>query len=205
MNTGSIITGRPSMGSWVLYGLGAETENLPGFVVLRLGGQGRPDAADRGAPVVGRHAAEQVPGREASTRSATRCCYITNPHGRQRRRCRSDSIDAINALNRLARPRRCTIPEIQTRIAQYEMAFKMQTSVPGADRHAQGAAARLDMYGAQAGRRLVRLELPAGAPAGRARRALHPALPPRLGPPQRRRRTTSSLKAAGSRPGRRRR
>ena len=64
MNTGSIITGRPSMGSWVLYGLGAETEDLPGFVVLLSAGKRRPDAADRGAAVVGRHSAEQVPGRE---------------------------------------------------------------------------------------------------------------------------------------------
>ena len=64
MNTGSIIAGRPSMGSWVLYGLGAETENLPGFVVLVVGGQGRTDAADRGAPMVGGHFAEPVSGRE---------------------------------------------------------------------------------------------------------------------------------------------
>ena len=63
MNSGSIITGRPSIGSWVLYGLGAEADNLPGFVVLVSQGNGRPDAADRGAPVVGRHPAGQVPGR----------------------------------------------------------------------------------------------------------------------------------------------
>ena len=64
MNTGSIIAGRPSMGSWLLYGLGAETENLPGFRGADVCGQGRPDAADRGAAVVGGISAEPVSGRE---------------------------------------------------------------------------------------------------------------------------------------------
>ena len=64
MNTGSILAGRPSMGSWVLYGLGAETEDLPGFVVLLSAGQGRADAAHRRAPVVGGASAQPVPGRQ---------------------------------------------------------------------------------------------------------------------------------------------
>ena len=64
MNTGSIITGRPSMGSWALYGLGAEADNLPGFVVLMSSGQRRTESAHRGAPMVGRHPAQQIPGRE---------------------------------------------------------------------------------------------------------------------------------------------
>ncbi len=65
MNTGSIITGRPSMGSWVLYGLGAETDNLPGFVVLMSagkGGQMQPIAARQWSSGI---SAQQVPGREA--------------------------------------------------------------------------------------------------------------------------------------------
>ena len=85
MNTGSIIAGRPSMGSWVLYGLGAETENLPGFVVLMSSGQGRADAADRGAAVVGGLPAEPIPGRPVQLGRATRCCTSSNPHGRRAR------------------------------------------------------------------------------------------------------------------------
>ena len=72
-------------------------------------------------------------------------------------------------------------PEIATRIAQYEMAFKMQTSVPELMDLVEGAEARLEMYGTSGRGRLVRRQLPAGAAAGRAGRALHPALPPRLG------------------------
>ena len=75
-------------------------------------------------------------------------------------------------------------PEILTRIAQYEMAFQMQTSVPDLVDMSKEPPSVLEAYGAQAGRRIVRVELPAGAPAGRARRPLHPALSSRLGPPR---------------------
>ena len=78
-------------------------------------------------------------------------------------------------------------PEIATRIAQYELAFRMQTSVPELVDIADEPQHVLDMYGVQGRRRLVRLQLPARPPAGRARRAVHPALPPRLGPPRRHR------------------
>ena len=64
MNTGSIIAGRPSMGSWILYGLGSEAEDLPGFVVLLSSGRGGQNAADRGAAMVGGTSAQQVSGRE---------------------------------------------------------------------------------------------------------------------------------------------
>ena len=64
MNTGSIIAGRPSMGSWILYGLGSEAEDLPGFVVLLSSGTRRAESADRGAAMVGGIFAEQISGRE---------------------------------------------------------------------------------------------------------------------------------------------
>src|SRR5881394_73735 len=128
MNSGSIITGRPSMGSWVLYGLGAETEDLPGFVVLVSqgnGGQMQPIAARQWSAGI-------LPSRFQGVRFNSvgdPVHYITNPRGVSRE-MQQDSIRTINTLNAL-HDRSAHDPEIQTRIAQYEMAFKMQTSVPG--------------------------------------------------------------------------
>src|SRR6266511_6149437 len=121
MNSGSIITGRPSMGSWVLYGLGAETDNLPGFVVLVSqgnGGQMQPIAARQWSAGV-------LPGKFQGVRFNSvgdPVHYITNPRG-MTREMQGDSIQTINALNVLE-DRSQHDPEIQTRIAQYEMAFK---------------------------------------------------------------------------------
>jgi hypothetical protein len=128
MNSGSIITGRPSMGSWVLYGLGAETEDLPGFVVLVSqgnGGQMQPIAARQWSAGI-------LPSRFQGVRFNSvgdPVHYIASPPGISRE-MQNDSIRAINALNALE-DRTLHDPEIQTRIAQYEMAFRMQTSVPG--------------------------------------------------------------------------
>jgi hypothetical protein len=122
MNSGSILTGRPSIGSWVLYGLGAETENLPGFVVLVSEGKG-----GQMQPI----AARQWPGGVSPA-------------------MQKDSIDAINSLN-LLHDRTVHDPEIQTRIAQYEMAFKMQTSVPELLDMRNEPAHVWEMYGAKPG------------------------------------------------------
>src|SRR5262244_3119548 len=128
MNSGSIITGRPSMGSWALYGLGAETEDLPGFVVLVSqgnGGQMQPIAARQWSSGI-------LPSRFQGVRFNSvgdPVHYIANPPGITGE-MQNDSIRAINALNALE-DRTLHDPEIQTRIAQYEMAFRMQTSVPG--------------------------------------------------------------------------
>ena len=73
MNTGSQIAGRPSMGAWVTYGLGSEAEDLPGFVVLDVAGQGRPEPADRRAAVEQRLSAEQVSRACSSAARAMRC------------------------------------------------------------------------------------------------------------------------------------
>jgi len=148
MNSGSIITGRPSMGSWVLYGLGAETDNLPGFVVLVSqgnGGQMQPIAARQWSAGI-------LPSRFQGVRFnavGDPVHYIANPRGVSRE-MQIDSIRAINALNALE-DRMLHDPEIQTRIAQYEMAFKMQTSVPGLLDLSGEPPQILDLYGAKPG------------------------------------------------------
>src|SRR5499427_831276 len=148
MNSGSIITGRPSMGSWVLYGLGAETDNLPGFVVLVSqgnGGQMQPIAARQWS-------AGTLPTRFQGVRFNSvgePVLYISNPPGVSRD-IQQDSIAAINALNAV-HDRSAHDPELQTRIAQYEMAFKMQTSVPGLVDMSNEPASILEMYGAKPG------------------------------------------------------
>jgi hypothetical protein len=148
MNSGSIITGRPSMGSWVLYGLGAETDNLPGFVVLVSqgnGGQMQPIAARQWSAGI-------LPSRFQGVRFNSvgdPVLFISNPVGVSVEMQR-DSIDTINALNAL-QDRTLHDPEIQTRIAQYEMAFKMQTSVPGLLDMSHEPPHILEMYGAKPG------------------------------------------------------
>ena len=148
MNTGSIITGRPSIGSWVLYGLGAETDNLPGFVVLvsqGKGGQMQPIAARQWSAGI-------LPSRFQGVKFNSvgdAVLYINNPWGMSRD-MQLDSIQTINALNRLE-TRTFRDPEIQTRIAQYEMAFKMQTSVPGLLDMSSEPAHMLELYGAKPG------------------------------------------------------
>jgi hypothetical protein len=148
MNSGSIITGRPSMGSWVLYGLGAETDNLPGFVVLVSqgnGGQMQPIAARQWS-------AGMLPSRFQGVRFNSvgePVLYISNPPGVSRD-IQKDSIEAINALNAV-HDRSAHDPELQTRIAQYEMAFRMQTSVPGLLDMSSEPARMLEMYGAKPG------------------------------------------------------
>ena len=191
MNTGSQIAGRPSMGAWVTYGLGSEAEDLPGFVVLISTGQGRPEPADRRAAVEQRLPAQPLPGR-AAARQGRPGALPRQPRRASRASSRGPTSPRSTRSTR-STTRSCDDPEIATRIAQYEMAFQMQASVPelmdvrGEDAE-DARALRLP-----AGRRLLRLELPARPPAGRARRAVHPALPQRLGPPRRRRRKASPL------------
>jgi hypothetical protein len=148
MNSGSIITGRPSMGSWVLYGLGAETDDLPGFVVLVSqgnGGQMQPIAARQWSAGV-------LPSRFQGVRFNSvgePVLYIANPRGIDQA-MQKDSIDAINALNAVEE-RSVHDPELKTRIAQYEMAFRMQASVPGLLDMSNEPAHVLEMYGAKPG------------------------------------------------------
>src|SRR5580704_13368190 len=148
MNTGSIITGRPSIGSWVLYGLGSEAENLPGFVVLissGRGGQMQPIAARQWSAGMLQSKFQGVKFNSVGDP----VLYIQSPPGISKE-TQLDSLQSINALNKME----ASIlrdPEIQTRIAQYEMAFKMQASVPGLVDMSKEPAHVLEMYGATPG------------------------------------------------------
>ena len=126
MNTGSIISGRPSMGSWINYGLGSEGENLPGFVVLTSvgGGQSQPIAARQW------HSGF-LPSQYQGVRLRSKgdpVLYINNPKGVTADR-QKDVIDTIKNLNMIGN-QTLKDPEIEARISQYEMAFRMQMSVP---------------------------------------------------------------------------
>ena len=148
MNTGSIVTGRPSMGSWVLYGLGSEADDLPGFVVLvssGKGGQMQPIAARQWSSGL-------LPSKYQGVKFNSigdPVLYIQNPKGLSSA-LQKDSIDSINALNRI-QYQAVQDPEVLTRIAQYEMAFKMQASVPGLMDMRREPAKTLEMYGAKPG------------------------------------------------------
>jgi hypothetical protein len=148
MNTGSIIPGRPSMGSWILYGLGADTEDLPGFVVLLSAGRG-----GQMQPIAMRQwSAGLLPSKYQGVKLNSvgdPVLYIQNPPGMSAKVQRA-SIDAVNKLNR-AEYNALKDPEIQTRIAQYEMAFKMQTSVPDLVDMSKEPKSVLEAYGAQPG------------------------------------------------------
>ena len=127
MNTGSQIAGRPSMGAWATYGLGSEAEDLPGFVVMVSTGEGRSPQ-----PIAARQwSSGMLPSRYQGVQFHSKgdaVHYLSNPPGVTRRQQEAD-VSAIGTLNRqfdsLAHD-----PEVATRIAQYEMAFAMQASVP---------------------------------------------------------------------------
>jgi hypothetical protein len=128
MNTGSTISGRPAMGSWIYYGLGCESEDLPGFVVLTSTGR-----FGQSQPIAARQwHSGFLPSRFQGVHLRSQgepVLYLTNPPGVDARRQR-DTVEAVQALNRLHESA-VEDPEIATRITQYEMAFRMQTSVPG--------------------------------------------------------------------------
>ncbi|MDB6131261.1 MAG: hypothetical protein JWM04_2368 [Verrucomicrobiales bacterium] len=148
MNTGSQIAGRPSMGSWAVYGLGCEAEDLPGFVVLTSlgkGGQNQPIAARQWA-------AGLLPSRFQGVHLRGKgdpVLYLGNPPGVTRSQQR-DVIDAVNKIN-TRYDAVADDPEIATRIAQYEMAFKMQASVPELMETKKESQKTLDLYGCQPG------------------------------------------------------
>lgn len=124
LHTGTARLGRPSMGSWVTYGLGSENSNLPGFVVLTSGGH-FPDA---GKSVWGSGFLPSVYQGVQCRSEGAPVLFLDDPKGINRDE-RKASIDAINELN-LLKHKQTNDPEILSRIAQYEMAYKMQISVP---------------------------------------------------------------------------
>lgn len=143
--TGSQIPGRPSMGAWVAYGLGTANRDLPTFVVLVSRGTGR--AA--GQPLYERlWGSGQLPSRYQGVKFRNGnepVLYLSNPGG-----CSSDvrrqMLDQLKTLNE-ERYETVRDPEIQTRIEQYELAFRMQTSVPDLTDISDEPKHVLDMYG----------------------------------------------------------
>ena len=132
------------MGSWVLYGLGAETEDLPGYVVLMSAGRG-----GQMQPIAARQwSAGILPSKLQGVKLNSigdPVLYIQNPAG-MKRELQKDSIDAIGALNKSAYGK-LQDPEILTRVSQYEMAFRMQMSVPELTDISKESAETLAMYG----------------------------------------------------------
>lgn len=124
LHSGSPRLGRPSMGSWVTYGLGSENSNLPGFVVLTSGGR-NPDA---GKSVWGSGFLPSVYQGVQCRSEGDPVLFLNDPHGIDRDE-RKASIDAINEINKLHH-QEAGDPEILSRIAQYEMAYRMQITVP---------------------------------------------------------------------------
>jgi hypothetical protein len=125
VHTGSPRLGRPSMGSWVTYGLGTENQDLPGFVVLSSGGK-FPDA---GKSVWGSGFLPSVYQGVQCRSEGDPVLFLKDPDGMDRD-LRKASIDAINAVD-AQEYAEYKDPEILSRISQYEMAYRMQISVPG--------------------------------------------------------------------------
>ncbi len=145
MNTGTGFFGRPSMGAWVSYGIGSESQSLPAFVVLQSGprgprgggvnwGSGFLPTTYQGVPLSGR---------------GDPILNLATPQGISKDTQR-ESIDAIGRLNQ-SRLAETGDPEIATRIASYEMAFKMQTSAPELIDLSDESKATMDLYGAKPG------------------------------------------------------
>jgi hypothetical protein len=147
MNSGHQIVGRPSMGSWLTYGLGSESRDLPGFVVL-LSGENQPDG---GKSCWGSGFLPSVYQGVEFRSKGDPVLFLTNPDG-VRPQDRRSSLDAIHDLNE-AHLQSSGDPEIETRIASYEMAFRMQTSVPELTDISGESAAIHEMYGTEPGKR----------------------------------------------------
>src|SRR6185436_5343284 len=123
MNTGSQQFGRPSMGAWVTYGLGSESQDLPGFVVMNSGGGLSGGSGNFGAGFLP-SVYQGVPFRKGSDP----VLYLSNPPGISNTLQRK-TLDAIKELNE-QRLGTMGDPEIATRINSFEMAYRMQFSTP---------------------------------------------------------------------------
>jgi hypothetical protein len=145
-NTGSVRPGRPSIGSWVTYGIGSESKDLPGFVVLQSGPRGPRGGALLWGSGFLPTSYQGVPFRS----TGDPILDLSNPAGVGAEEQRQ-TLDAIRDLNSLKR-RESGDAEIDTRIAAYEMAFRMQTSGPELIDFAKESKATLDLYGVEPGK-----------------------------------------------------
>lgn len=147
MNTGTAISGRPSMGSWVNYGLGNATQDLPGFVVMTSVGGRNPQ------PIAARQwSAGFLPSRYQGVEfngSGNPVYYVKRPAGVSTG-LQEQLVRTVQDLDQ-HRNRQFADPEIETRVAAYEMAFRMQMSVPELTDLSDEPQHILDMYGANPG------------------------------------------------------
>ena len=148
MQTGNQVTGRPCLGSWTSYGLGSLNENLPSFVVMVA----RPTNQEQVQAISARlWSSGYLPGEYAATSfrsSGDPILFINNPSGVPSN-VRRTTLDGLNRLNQLNFDQ-VGDPEIQTRIAQYELAYRMQSSVPELTDLASEPASTYELYGDEA-------------------------------------------------------
>jgi hypothetical protein len=145
-NTGFQLPGRPSLGSWLSYGLGTENQDLPGFVVL-LSGQNNPDG---GKACWGNGFLPSYYQGVEFRSNGEPVLFVKDPDG-VTRELRRDMLDALRELNEM-KLRETFDPEIETRIAQYELAYRMQSSVPELTELGQEPESVRKLYGAEAGK-----------------------------------------------------
>ncbi len=187
MQTGNQVTGRPCLGAWASYGLGSLNDNLPTFVVLVA----KPTNTEQLQAISARlWSSGYLSGEHAgvSFRSGgDPILYINNPPGVPPQ-VRRDTLDGLKALNEM-NYKLVGDPETHTRIEQYELAFRMQASVPELTDIASEPESTYTLYGEQAKKAGdVRPYRATGPAAGRARRAVRADLPQQLGHALQRRR-----------------
>ena len=145
MHTGSPRLGRPSIGSWVTYGLGSESSDLPGFIVLTSGG-----TPDGGKSLWGNGFLPSIYQGVQCRSKGDPVLYLKNPQGISRT-LKKNIVGSINKIN-YDEYKKFKDPEVLTRISQYEMAFRMQSSVPDVMNINDEPEYIKEMYGVQPGK-----------------------------------------------------
>jgi hypothetical protein len=145
INTGNMNTGRPSLGAWISYGLGSMNENLPTFVVLTS----KFNPAHNAQAIASRlWSSGYLPSKYSGVAlrgAGDPVLYLSDPHGVDRD-TRREMLDGLEEMNRITQVR-LGDPEIEARISQYEMAFRMQSSIPELTNMGEENQATTDLYG----------------------------------------------------------